>query len=269
MPGAWDGFELTVRAILGSAGIRQGSDNTGRDALRSVMARNMPRLPESLDTNGRDLQLDRLFPTPGETRTRPFQRHRPGQESCRDHSSRCGALTVNGDIRFRRLAQDPGPVSPPVCTAIRGIGEWTAEYVAMRALKQPDALPASDLGLHQSDQPRWQSQSANESEGARRDMASVARLCCTLIMGLPGGLRRLKRCTTATLTTRRSATCCLPVTTTGWALIGLPEGQDAARPRSLTGSSTRSRSSNVRRQLDEYFAGARKEFDLPLQPDGH
>ena len=30
---------------------------------------------------------------------------------------------------------------------IRGIGEWTAEYVAMRALKHPDAFPASDLGL--------------------------------------------------------------------------------------------------------------------------
>ena len=29
----------------------------------------------------------------------------------------------------------------------RGIGPWTAEYVAMRALKDPDAFPASDLGL--------------------------------------------------------------------------------------------------------------------------
>ena len=30
---------------------------------------------------------------------------------------------------------------------MRGIGNWTAEYVAMRALKNPDAFPASDLGL--------------------------------------------------------------------------------------------------------------------------
>ena len=32
-------------------------------------------------------------------------------------------------------------------TAIKGIGEWTAQYVAMRALKNPDAFPHSDLGL--------------------------------------------------------------------------------------------------------------------------
>ena len=31
--------------------------------------------------------------------------------------------------------------------ALPGIGDWTAQYVAMRGLKFPDALPASDLGL--------------------------------------------------------------------------------------------------------------------------
>jgi AraC family transcriptional regulator of adaptative response / DNA-3-methyladenine glycosylase II len=30
---------------------------------------------------------------------------------------------------------------------IKGIGDWTAQYVAMRALRQPDAFPAADLGL--------------------------------------------------------------------------------------------------------------------------
>ncbi|MFN7145867.1 MAG: DNA-3-methyladenine glycosylase family protein, partial [Myxococcota bacterium] len=32
-------------------------------------------------------------------------------------------------------------------TTIRGIGEWTAHYVAMRACREPDAFPASDVGL--------------------------------------------------------------------------------------------------------------------------
>jgi AraC family transcriptional regulator of adaptative response / DNA-3-methyladenine glycosylase II len=32
-------------------------------------------------------------------------------------------------------------------TAIPGIGAWTANYVAMRALGEPDAFPASDLGI--------------------------------------------------------------------------------------------------------------------------
>ena len=31
--------------------------------------------------------------------------------------------------------------------AIKGVGEWTVEYFAMRALNEPDAFPASDLGL--------------------------------------------------------------------------------------------------------------------------
>ena len=31
--------------------------------------------------------------------------------------------------------------------AIAGIGPWTSQYIAMRALRDPDALPASDLGL--------------------------------------------------------------------------------------------------------------------------
>ena len=39
-----------------------------------------------------------------------------------------------------------GAVQRALC-ALPGIGEWTAQYVAMRALKNPDAFPAADLGL--------------------------------------------------------------------------------------------------------------------------
>ena len=31
--------------------------------------------------------------------------------------------------------------------AAPGVGEWTAQYVAMRALREPDAFPAADIGL--------------------------------------------------------------------------------------------------------------------------
>ena len=34
--------------------------------------------------------------------------------------------------------------------ALPGIGDWTAQYVAMRALGEPDAFPASDLGLRRA-----------------------------------------------------------------------------------------------------------------------
>ena len=61
--------------------------------------------------------------------------------------------------------------------AIRGVGEWTAQYIALRALREMDAFPASDIGLLRG---------AAMIEGARptsarllqsrRIMASVARL---------------------------------------------------------------------------------------------
>jgi AraC family transcriptional regulator of adaptative response / DNA-3-methyladenine glycosylase II len=34
--------------------------------------------------------------------------------------------------------------------AIRGVGEWTAQYIALRALREMDAFPASDVGLLRS-----------------------------------------------------------------------------------------------------------------------
>ena len=52
---------------------------------------------------------------------------------------------VDGSLSFDP-AQDMNEQRAALLS-IKGIGEWTAEYVAMRALKNPDAFPASDLGL--------------------------------------------------------------------------------------------------------------------------
>jgi AraC family transcriptional regulator of adaptative response / DNA-3-methyladenine glycosylase II len=62
-----------------------------------------------------------------------------------DTIRRVARAAVKGEIDFDN-AQDPGEFCERL-QALRGIGEWTAEYVAMRALKYPDAFPASDLGL--------------------------------------------------------------------------------------------------------------------------
>jgi len=58
---------------------------------------------------------------------------------------RVAAAVVCGDIDFDQF-DDPDTFCQKLM-AIRGIGAWTAEYVAMRALKYPDAFPAADLGL--------------------------------------------------------------------------------------------------------------------------
>jgi AraC family transcriptional regulator of adaptative response / DNA-3-methyladenine glycosylase II len=58
---------------------------------------------------------------------------------------RLAAAVVRDDVSFDP-AQDPEAFRAAL-RQIKGIGEWTAQYVSMRVLKYPDAFPASDLGL--------------------------------------------------------------------------------------------------------------------------
>jgi DNA-3-methyladenine glycosylase II len=50
-----------------------------------------------------------------------------------------GALTLDGGVGLTGVVDS--------LTRIAGIGPWTANYVAMRALSEPDAFPAADLGI--------------------------------------------------------------------------------------------------------------------------
>ena len=92
VPGAWDGFELAVRAVLG----QQVSVAAGRGLAERLALRHGEPLAEP------EGGLVRLFPA------------------------------------AERLAD---------LLELPGIGPWTVEYVAMRALRDPDAFPASDLVL--------------------------------------------------------------------------------------------------------------------------
>jgi AraC family transcriptional regulator of adaptative response / DNA-3-methyladenine glycosylase II len=55
-----------------------------------------------------------------------------------------GAAIAEPDL-FRPLATVEEAIAR--LRAIRGVGEWTAQYIAVRALREPDAFPASDVGL--------------------------------------------------------------------------------------------------------------------------
>ena len=138
VPGAWDGFELTVRAILGQqVSVKAATTFAGRIAAR---------YGEKIDVTVADTgnAPTRLFPTP-----RKLQRAR--LESLGIIRSRAQTIrdlsraVVSGKLSFD-TAQDLDGLRAAL-TSIRGIGDWTAEYVAMRAFKDPDAFPASDLGL--------------------------------------------------------------------------------------------------------------------------
>jgi AraC family transcriptional regulator of adaptative response / DNA-3-methyladenine glycosylase II len=46
-----------------------------------------------------------------------------------------------------QISLEPGTTSLDALRELPGIGEWTAQYLAMRALGWPDAFPAADLGV--------------------------------------------------------------------------------------------------------------------------
>jgi AraC family transcriptional regulator of adaptative response / DNA-3-methyladenine glycosylase II len=142
VPGAWSGFELTVRAILGQqVSVKAATTLAGRVAERYG---ELVELPKTLDSRVDGLRLDRLFPTPEKLARGRFDNM--GLVTSRaDTIRRVAAAVVHGAINFDNT-QDPHDFCEALMS-IRGIGEWTAQYSAMRALKYPDAFPASDLGL--------------------------------------------------------------------------------------------------------------------------
>ena len=140
VPGAWDGFELTVRAILGQqVSVAAATTLSGRLAKRYGE-------PLQVEIPGLDAKLapQRLFPAPEK-----MLRARLGDlgiiRSRAATIRRIAKGVVEGSISF-----DPTQTTDEFCrslTAVKGIGDWTAQYVAMRSLKDPDAFMSSDLGL--------------------------------------------------------------------------------------------------------------------------
>lgn len=128
-PGAWDPFELTVRAILGQQiSVRAATTIAGR-----VTAQWGTQI-DGLES------LNRLFPTPSQLADAPIEA--AGVLPARASTIRALARAV----LERRVCFDGESVLPSL-RAIAGIGEWTAQYVAMRALNEPDAFPSGDLVL--------------------------------------------------------------------------------------------------------------------------
>jgi len=133
VPCCWDGFELAVRAILGQQVTVKGATTL---AGRLVTALGQP----FATARG----LTHLFPKPevlAEARLSGL-----GLTSARAETIRGLAHAVcQGRIKFEGIV-DADAFLGRLCE-IPGIGKWTAQYVAMRALGEPDALPTGDLGL--------------------------------------------------------------------------------------------------------------------------
>jgi AraC family transcriptional regulator of adaptative response / DNA-3-methyladenine glycosylase II len=135
VPGTWDGFELTVRAILGQQiSVKAATTIAGRIAR----AYGEPARDQGF------AGLTHLFPAPERLARARF--NKLGITSSRAATLRCVARAVLDGVLTFDASQDLATFRESLL-AIPGIGEWTAQYVAMRALKNPDAFPAADLGL--------------------------------------------------------------------------------------------------------------------------
>jgi AraC family transcriptional regulator of adaptative response / DNA-3-methyladenine glycosylase II len=137
VPGAFDGFELAVRAVL-------GQQVTVR-AARTLAGRVAREFGTPVRTG--EAGLERTFPSPSEIeRVGAAGLGRIGVTMSRAKAiMSLAASCVDG-----RLNLDPGAdvqATIRCLVSIPGIGDWTAQYVAMRALAWPDAFPAGDYGV--------------------------------------------------------------------------------------------------------------------------
>jgi AraC family transcriptional regulator of adaptative response / DNA-3-methyladenine glycosylase II len=136
--GAWDGFELAVRAILGQqVSVRAATTLIGRVATEFGEP-----LPASLQAPA---ELQRFFPLPRVLARAPLERC--GITRARAAAIRALAAAIAGG----ELALDGSRGSEAeALEQLPGVGPWTAAYVALRALREPDAFPVTDLGLRRA-----------------------------------------------------------------------------------------------------------------------
>jgi DNA-3-methyladenine glycosylase II len=81
---------------------------------------------------------------PQQARQRQFSRQKT------EYVTGIAAAVLSGRIDFEALRTMPPEQALVTLTSIKGIGRWTAEYVLIRALGFPDAIPAADVGLRKS-----------------------------------------------------------------------------------------------------------------------
>jgi AraC family transcriptional regulator of adaptative response / DNA-3-methyladenine glycosylase II len=134
VPGAWDPFELAVRAVLG----QQITVTAARQLAANFVAAHGEPL-----ASGPDNGLTTVFPRPERVATAHLALPMP---RARIATLRGIAAAVVADPK---LLGGDGDLDAKLARlrALPGIGEWTAHYIAMRALREPDAFPAADIGL--------------------------------------------------------------------------------------------------------------------------
>ncbi|MBX3332049.1 MAG: helix-turn-helix domain-containing protein [Nitrospira sp.] len=137
VPGTFDGFEVAVRAIVGQ--------QVTVAAARTIAGRFAAALGDPIET-------------PFETLTTVFPSAARVANAAVDFIARLGMPTARARTVMalaRAVADGDLTLTPHTdldvtlerLRTLPGVGEWTAQYIAMRALAWPDAFPHTDLGV--------------------------------------------------------------------------------------------------------------------------
>ena len=136
VPGAWDGFELAVRAVLGQQ-ISVAAATTFAGRLAAMLGR-------PLELSAEPCPVHLVFPTPSALATADLARIGLTRARATTLQTLGGAMAADPHLL---RAYETLDATVAKLAALPGIGPWTAQYIAMRALREPDAFPASDVGL--------------------------------------------------------------------------------------------------------------------------
>src|SRR5579871_1521317 len=131
VPGCWDGFELALRAVLdrGCSDSRATAGRIARAFGRQFLA---------------GQELTHVFPDARELAHADLSRAGV-PKACAESVHALAQAVQSGELAFERVADVPAFVAR--FRRLPGVDGWTAQYVAMRALGEPDAFPSKDRAL--------------------------------------------------------------------------------------------------------------------------
>lgn len=140
VPGAFEPFELAIRAILGQ--------QVSVAAATTIAGRLVQRFGTPINTPYPD--ITHHFPTPAQLQAASVEQIAAlGMPSSRAQTVRnLAAFAAAGGLQ--KAAGQTLQSAVASLKTVAGVGEWTAQYIAMRALRHADAFPAGDLGLQKA-----------------------------------------------------------------------------------------------------------------------
>ena len=140
VPGALDGYELAVQAVLGQ--------QITVAAARTLAQRLADKFGEPIQTPWSE--LTRLFPAPVVLAAATSDAMGLLGIVRQRQAAIKGIAQAVAENRIHLHSGADVAITITALKALPGIGDWTAQYIAMRALRWPDAFPAGDVALHKA-----------------------------------------------------------------------------------------------------------------------